>query len=198
MASQAKYSRGTMIDCNSIVIGSYIFAVQSLSRSRMLLILCWWDDESKWAQFGVLSLLPFNSKGKGLFLTIWWWPRSVSVNHVFTGRSCKIHILELLHPLCRVIQLRKSYKGSIGPDPMFLNCQSTSTRNGVATQNELITHVAIWQKMCSLVSSLGILVPSKYKNGQPTYWRMLIINHKFALNKIEVTEKRKVLQPILD
>ena len=46
MASQAKYSRGTMIDCNSIVIRSYIFAVQSLSRSRMLLILCWWDDES--------------------------------------------------------------------------------------------------------------------------------------------------------
>ena len=40
MASQAKYSRGTMIGCNSIVIGSYIFAVQSLSRSRMLLILC--------------------------------------------------------------------------------------------------------------------------------------------------------------
>ena len=103
MASQAKYSRGTMIGCNSIVIGSYIFAVQSLSRSRMLLILCWWDDESKWAQFGVLSLLPFNCKGKGLFITIWWWPRSVSVNHVFTDRRCTIHILELLHPLCRVI-----------------------------------------------------------------------------------------------
>ena len=98
------------------------------------------------AQFGVLSLLPFNFKGKGLFLTIWWWPRSVSVNHVFTDRRCTIHILELLHPLCRVIQLRKSYKGSIGPDPMFLNCQSTSTRNGVATQNEFpqleITNVA--------------------------------------------------------
>ena len=46
----------------------------------------------------------------------------------------------------QVIQLRKSYKGSIGPDPMFLNCQSTSTRNGVATQNEFpqleITNVA--------------------------------------------------------
>ena len=27
MASQAQYSRGTMIDCNSIVIRSYIFAV---------------------------------------------------------------------------------------------------------------------------------------------------------------------------